>query len=175
MADVIDTGPWPGLLREGSEQLYDYQNLAKTEVGYWTPNVVGATSAGTATYTTVRFGTYYRLGDIVHLSCAAYWTAHTGTGTIIVTGFPFRPISPTSAANVGFFGTGVMMQAGTNQQAIVLMTLDQYWVSSGWAAVSYPRIRVCTTTSAPQPGGSVTAGGTCGVNFSLWYSAELRI
>jgi hypothetical protein len=167
----IGTGPWPGFNRPESDNLYNAQNLAQTYYGTWLPIIVGATSAGAATYTTVRFGTFYRVGNQVTLTASVAWSAHTGTGGILVIGLPFKPLTPVNAGG-GWWGLGTMTQAGANQMALSYVSHDQYWTSSAWAAVSYPRINICTTASAPSAGGNVAAGGTCAVNISVSYLIE---
>lgn len=173
MDGEINAGPWPGAQRPGSEALYEAQNLARTEYGLWTPVVVGSTTAGAATYTSTRFGIYYRIGNLVNLICNVQWSAHTGTGTPVILGFPFRPISP-SATDIGWWGDGILRQAGADQQMMAHMASDQYWASSAWTAVSYPRVSTYLTATAAV-GGNVAAGGTCGVRFSLFYLAEVRL
>lgn len=56
--------------------------------GTFTPIVQGTTTAGSGTYTG-QTGTYQIDGKWVLFDIAVSWTAHTGTGNIIVTGLPF--------------------------------------------------------------------------------------
>ena len=65
-----------------SELLNDY------EEGTWTPTIIGATSAGTGTYST-QTGTYTKVGRLVSVQIILTWTAHTGTGAMKVAGLPF--------------------------------------------------------------------------------------
>ena len=65
-----------------SELLNDY------EEGTWTPTIIGATSAGTGTYST-QTGTYTKVGRLVSVQIVLTWTAHTGTGAMKVAGLPF--------------------------------------------------------------------------------------
>ena len=58
------------------------------EEGTWTPVITGSTIAGTGTYS-VQNGRYTKIGNTVRIYFAVNWSAHTGTGTTIVTGFPF--------------------------------------------------------------------------------------
>lgn len=62
------------------------------EEGTWTPVVIGSTLAGTGTYTS-QIGTYVKVGKLVFISCTIVWTAHTGTGNMLVTGIPFTAAS----------------------------------------------------------------------------------
>jgi hypothetical protein len=70
-----------------SELLDDY------EEGNFTPVIVGSTSAGTGTYNT-QIGTYTKIGNRVFIQIRIDWSAHTGTGTTAIAGYPF-----TSSAN----------------------------------------------------------------------------
>ena len=65
-----------------SELLNDY------EEGTFTPTIIGATSAGTGTYST-QTGTYTKVGRLVSVQIILTWTAHTGTGAMKVAGLPF--------------------------------------------------------------------------------------
>lgn len=66
-------------------------SLAFTETT-WTPTIVGATSAGTGTYTN-QVGLYKRIGNIVFFNLYINWTAHTGTGLMRVGGFPISSVA----------------------------------------------------------------------------------
>lgn len=61
----------------------------------WTPTIVGATAAGTGTYTT-QSGTYAKIANIVFLRAYISWTAHTGTGNMRIGGLPFTPSTTAS-------------------------------------------------------------------------------
>ena len=56
--------------------------------GSWTPIIAGSTAAGVGTYT-VQAGTYTRIGNLVFLSGTVTWTAHTGTGNMLIRTLPF--------------------------------------------------------------------------------------
>ena len=49
----------------------------------WTPTIIGATTAGTATYTS-QVGTVAEVGNLVIASASLSWTGHTGTGDMRV-------------------------------------------------------------------------------------------
>lgn len=55
----------------------------------WTPTVSGSTSAGTGTYTT-QFGVYSQVGNLIFATAKIIWTAHTGTGNLLITDLPFN-------------------------------------------------------------------------------------
>lgn len=56
--------------------------------GTFTPTVKGGTIAGAGTYT-LQSGSYTRIGDRVLFECQVTWTAHTGTGNLLLDGLPF--------------------------------------------------------------------------------------
>jgi hypothetical protein len=72
-----------------SELLDDY------EEGTFTPVVVGTSTAGTGTYVN-QVGYYTKVGRQVNIQVFLEWTAHTGTGTILVTGLPFTSLAGVS-------------------------------------------------------------------------------
>jgi hypothetical protein len=63
------------------------QNIEGLTVAF-TPALRGTTTAGTGTYTS-QLGTYVRVGSLVSFQLVLDWTAHTGTGNMEITGFPF--------------------------------------------------------------------------------------
>lgn len=67
------------------------QDTSETETWTsWTPELIGATSAGTYTYD-IREGWYYRIDDIVFILCRFRVSGITlaGTGNARVTGLPY--------------------------------------------------------------------------------------
>ena len=56
----------------------------------FTPVVAGSTMAGTCTYSTQN-GRCVRVGNLVTFTVNVAWTGHTGTGDIILSGFPIAP------------------------------------------------------------------------------------
>jgi len=62
----------------------------------FTPDVIGTTLAGAATYAANgQLGRHVRIGNVVFVSILLSWTAHTGTGDLRVTGLPFAAGGPT--------------------------------------------------------------------------------
>ena len=59
-----------------------------TELLTWTPTISGQSSAGAGTYT-AQNGFYHRVGNIIFVTGSVSWSAHTGTGNILVTNLPF--------------------------------------------------------------------------------------
>lgn len=66
----------------------------------WTPVIKGSTAAGTGTYTG-QVGKYTRIGNIVWLSFALTWTAHTGTGNMRMASLPVTPDNTAGLRPVG--------------------------------------------------------------------------
>lgn len=58
------------------------------EEGVFTPVIEGTTTAGIATYSQ-QVGKYTRIGNVVNFSINVSITAHTGTGSIKISGLPF--------------------------------------------------------------------------------------
>jgi len=58
----------------------------------FTPVIRGTTTAGVGTYV-AQNGTYVKNGNVVTFQLLVDWTAHTGTGNIEITGFPYAPIN----------------------------------------------------------------------------------
>ena len=56
--------------------------------GTWTPVIEGSSTAGTGTYT-LQYGTYTRIGNRVYYTFNVTWSAHTGTGRLMLANLPF--------------------------------------------------------------------------------------
>jgi len=54
----------------------------------FTPVISGSSTAGVGTYTS-RSGTYTITDNIVYFQLECTWSAHTGTGNILISGFPY--------------------------------------------------------------------------------------
>jgi hypothetical protein len=80
----IDFSANPAAAGVISELLDDY------EYGTWTPVIEGTSSAGTGTYI-VQTGRYTKIGNRVFFDCNLAWNAHTGTGNMYLSGWPFMP------------------------------------------------------------------------------------
>lgn len=68
----------------------DPNALDDYEEGTWTPLIEGTTTAGVGVYV-VQSGRYTKIGNRVFFDCRAVWSAHTGTGSMFLSGFPFTP------------------------------------------------------------------------------------
>lgn len=80
----IDFSATPGT--GTSELLSDY------EEGNWTPVISGSSTPGAATYT-FQSGWYTKVGNRVLFNLTLGWSAHTGTGNILLSGLPFTSAS----------------------------------------------------------------------------------
>ena len=62
------------------------------EEGTWTPDIYGASTAGTATYAgNGQVGTYTKIGNRVYITAWVDVTGHTGTGSMEMNGLPYVP------------------------------------------------------------------------------------
>ncbi len=113
--------------------------------------LVGQTTAGTGTYA-VRSSHFTRIGNVVTFSLKMSWSAHTGTGNMLITGFPFSfkdatALSVSSAALV--IGAGKQLSAkgiagvdtvylfaddvaGGSQSQLAMDTAGSIWVSGSY-------------------------------------------
>jgi hypothetical protein len=58
----------------------------------WTPVAIGGTTAGTGTYT-LQVGRYTKIGQVCFFQMTLGWSAHTGTGDLILGGLPFTSLN----------------------------------------------------------------------------------
>lgn len=102
---ISSGGPRAGTLCEtgfigGSRSIYDERatvdkvyEVSRVDSSFptfqstFTPTVVGSTSAGTASYT-IQDGLYQIAGKILTYTLRVQWSGHTGTGNLLVGGFP---------------------------------------------------------------------------------------
>jgi hypothetical protein len=96
----------------------DANTLDDYEEGSFTPTIVGATTAGTGTYTT-QAGRYTKVGNLVHAALECQWTAHTGTGNMRVAGLPF-----TSSSDVRHVGSCITNTMASPQTTIVRVEFE---------------------------------------------------
>ena len=92
-------------------------NLDDYEEGTWTPTAVGASTAGTTTYS-IQSATYVKIGRLVHVRAYVAWSAATGTGGLYVRGLPY-----TIGSSVSYGGPAInywhnITQAGAGVNAI---------------------------------------------------------
>ena len=89
----------------GTSELFD-----DYEEGTFTPIIQGASSSGSATYTS-QLGLYTKVGRTVCISGQIVWSGHTGTGNMRLAGLPFG-ISSTGAASGAAAAQGIMTITG---------------------------------------------------------------
>lgn len=107
MDGVIGTGPWPGLIRTGSELIYDATKSLTVRTGIWYPTVVGTVSAGVAT-NLQSYARYTNIGNWWFLQFYVSWVSHTGSGAVQIKNLPARAIylnESTGPQSPGFYGT----------------------------------------------------------------------
>lgn len=103
------------------------------EEGTFTPTIAGATTAGLGTYTS-QVGTYTKIGNMVFFSMFVVWTAHTGTGGILVSALPFTSSAAASSFNaVTVWISALTLAANSVAQGYVetgstFVRLNQYTV-----------------------------------------------
>jgi len=66
----------------------DANTLDDYEEGVFNPQISGSTTAGAGTYTFYD-GRYTKIGRQVYVEGAVIWTAHTGTGNLLISNLPF--------------------------------------------------------------------------------------
>ena len=81
----------------------------------YAPVVSGLTTAGTGTYSK-KVGTYTKIGPLVFFTVALSWSAHTGTGSLVVS-LPTKP-SVTQLQALNVFYDGLTVGAGKQVSAI---------------------------------------------------------
>jgi hypothetical protein len=104
----------------------DANTLDDYEEGTFTPTIIGATTAGTGTYST-QVGTYTKVGRAVSFQIDIGWSAHTGTGDMQVSGLPFTssPAINTAvtvgfASNVALTASNILI-ADVNTNAVIVV------------------------------------------------------
>ena len=73
----------------------DPNTLDDYEEGTWTPAIAGTTLAGAGTYS-AQVGRYTKIGNTVTAHFNLTWSAHTGTGNMLISGLPFTSANVTN-------------------------------------------------------------------------------
>lgn len=94
------------------------------EEGSFTPVAVGGTLAGVGTYT-VQSGNYTRKGNTVTFRIAIGWSAHTGTGNLIITGLPFTSASSGAPVPSSVYCDGLVVGAGKTPSSLISSSQTQ--------------------------------------------------
>lgn len=120
--------------------------------GTFTPVVAGATTGGTGTYSN-QYGKYTRIGNLVHFTLSVTWTAHTGSGPILIQGLPFTSTSDAiQPSNPATAGVDPSVTSGRLfMRNVASSTAAQLLFNNGSAATSYPQLNAA--------GGTVTVSG----------------
>lgn len=109
----------------------DVNTLDDYKEGTFTPTIVGSTNAGTGTYTT-QSGQYTKIGNLVFVTMTLAWSAHTGTGNILIEGLPYtastsRYVFSAAAQALSYTGTLKILDgssSGTQLELVVDYTFD---------------------------------------------------
>jgi hypothetical protein len=127
--------------------------------GTFTPVVVGGSTAGAGVYS-IQIGRYTRIGRICFFNAQINYTAHTGTGSIGVTGLPF--LSPLTAT------------ANMNQSLSVLLSSAGTSWGSNTQVVAYivpnvTSIAIRGVASSANVGQINLANTTAAISITGWY------
>jgi hypothetical protein len=80
----------------------------------FTPTIAGGTNPGTGTYTS-QFGTFWVVGNVCNFVINVTWSAHDGTGDLLIGGLPFTSLwnlqQPVTVYVSGVPFTGPVVQA----------------------------------------------------------------
>jgi hypothetical protein len=117
----------------------DANTIDDYEEGAFTPTISGTTTAGAGTYT-AQTGRYTKIGNRVHFSIYLVWTAHTGTGSLLVTGLPFTSNATALAfSTASVYAANLALTAGNYIQSYIapnnnFFSFDQVPTGGGAAA-----------------------------------------
>jgi len=109
----------------------DANTLDDYEEGTFTPTALGASTAGTTTYT-AQNGYYTKIGRQVNVIILTAWSALTGTGNLVVGNLPFslanltqsNPIGSVLTNNLNWSGgTTIIAEGSPNSTNIVFLCL----------------------------------------------------
>ena len=101
------------------------------EEGTFTPTAIGASTAGTTTYT-AQNGYYTKIGRQVNVTLLVAWSALTGTGNLSIQGLPFTianltqnyPVGAVSTDNLNWSGgTTIVAEGALNSTNLILLCL----------------------------------------------------
>lgn len=106
----------------GANTLDDY------EEGTFTPRIDGTTTAGAGTYS-VQVGRYTKIGDRVSVNGTITWSAHTGTGNMVIANLPFlsqntaNALAPVALSFSNLtFAAALHGYVGPNASTVTLLT-----------------------------------------------------
>ena len=102
----------------------DANTLDDYEEGTWTPTAVGATTAGTTTYTT-QTGVYTKIGRQVTVTARLSYSAMTGTGVLNLGGLPFT-VANLGLSHIGSVATNNLNWVGGTSIAVFAVANQTY-------------------------------------------------
>lgn len=104
------------------------------EIISFTPTAKGGTTTGTGTYT-IQSGRLTRIGNVCLFTIDLGWSAHTGTGDLIITGLPFNSTSINTAITVYIkeisLSAGNVFQAKLTSNSNNIIITQYTWVNGG--------------------------------------------
>jgi len=128
----------------------DVNTLDDYAEGTFTPSLFGSAVTGAGTYTT-RSGSFTKIGNKVIFAINLVWTAHTGSGTMNISGLPFTSNSDVVA--VSNFNSGISLNTGNLLQLFILAS------SSSLSIRQVPSGGGSSTTVAISSSGTIYASG----------------
>ena len=116
-----------------SKALDWYEEFYPATATTFTPVAAGTTSAGAGTYT-IQSGRLTRIGNVCIFTIDLGWSAHTGTGNLIISGLPFNSTAITTSVSIHNNGLAVtpsnVLQAYINANSDDII-ITQYNPSGG--------------------------------------------
>lgn len=142
------------LQRQLRDILDRLERLEKSDLGpvagTYVPTYLGASAAGTTTYTT-QDGFYVRVGSLVFFHGRVIWTAATGTGTAIIS-LPFTSQNTTGMRSIAVvYTTNVTFANGSIQASIAPNT--------AFFSMLSPATNAGGTALAVEAAGDIIFGG----------------
>jgi hypothetical protein len=133
----------------------DANTLDDYEEGSFTPTIVGGTTAGTGTYA-IQVGRYTKVGNTVTVQLYVNWTAHTGTGQMLISGLPFTAQNTANLYNAITVGECNNIALTANN----IMTCDINANFTSISCIQYPVGGGAVSTVPIDTSGYLIVGGT---------------
>jgi hypothetical protein len=130
--------------------------LADYEEGIWSPTIIGATTAGTATYD-VRNTSYTKIGRLVHVEAYMVYSAGTGVGDLRIGNLPY------AVENTYFTYTPIVCR-----QSSIAVPLTEQIYGRAEPGTSYIAMYSVTDAGAQTP---LTYDGDAFIAFQANYTA----
>lgn len=125
-----------------TDYITELNKLADTETNTFSPFVRGTTLAGLGTYNPTISARYTKLANTITFAMSLTWSAHTGTGNLLVGGLPFTSLNeanllvPVTVYYSNITATAATVLGGFISPNTTLINLTQ--VTAGGAAVAVP-------------------------------------